>query len=256
MQSLTNAFGLLDVLLEERHGVTLAYLIQQTGWTKNKTFRLLATLEQIGVVEKDSKSKYSLGPSAYGIAHRILEKPSNFCWARPAITQLAERFNESVYFAKLIAGTLHLVSWADCRQEVKAVSMVGKQLLLSNANIITEASAGQKNNVTFFIETGVLDTEVTTVTTLITDPLTCPSGALVVVVPTYRLSMERISSEIIPALAFVTRQLSGTPVARQIEAPPLLPTFYQIIAWQDGGRRAFQGIIVQNSARAASPEMR
>lgn len=202
------AISIFTKLLDEKEGLGLTQLCNCMSLTKNKTFRLLATLEQCGFVDKDQKNNYSIGIATIGIARRMLAKSSTLDSVRPWIEELVKLFNEAVYFAYYKDGKALLVDYVDCSHPIKATSFVGITLRHSDSiNLVTNCNC-VTNNGDITVSVGGLDPDITTVSMPFFNDRGVRTGALVVLAPTFRMSMDRINTEIVPALKEVMQQQS------------------------------------------------
>lgn len=206
VNSVVDAFNLIDTILAAKDGLGLAQLCHHMHITKNKAFRLLATLEGRGIVNKDQRSHYCIGIATVGIARRILAKESVLDNVRPELELLAKSFNEAVYYAHYSDGKAMLVDYVDCTHIIKASSFVGKTLqplgstkLDSKGNSVTRIG-----DIT--VDLGGLDPNITTVSVPFVNYKGAETGALVVLSPTFRMSLDRIKTEIVPALRDVMQQ--------------------------------------------------
>lgn len=199
-------FLILEKILEAKGGLGLAQIYQSTAISKNKSFRILATLIQCGILDKDEKNNYKIGITSIQNAHKILSKASILDSARFSMECLSKVINEAVYLAKYTGSEAVLVDFIDCCQPIKATSFVGAVLqipFVTHGN--TVAKIGD-----IAVDTDGLSAEVTTVSMPYTNEYGVEIGALVVLAPTYRMTPHRIKTEIVPALRDVMlhKQLS------------------------------------------------
>lgn len=210
LQCVSQTLDLFDVLSRTSGMLTLSHLSRCVGISKNKMFRLLATLEQHGVVEKFGEGWYRFGGMAFALARRIIVSESIMDHARPTMVELSGKFNESVYLATIENGSALLRDMVDCNQAIRAVSFVGTTFTFQHND---EVESLTKLNLTNYpglsVDAGGLDAEVTTVSALIRDSKKSTCGALVVLAPSFRMSFDRIRSEIAPELYSAAAQLSG-----------------------------------------------
>lgn len=225
MQSASLTLNLLDLLTNTRALLTLSWFSDRLGISKNKMFRLLATLEQREVVERCASGGYRLGGMAFALARRILASESVLSQARPFMVELAKQLDEAVYLASYSNGTALLQDMVDCRQAIKATSFVGSDLPgLQKAEKQSAAvlPSKQKMIAGVLVAEGALDLEITTVSAEFGDSANPSAGALVVLAPTFRMTPERIRSEVAPALLAGAQRLSallGKPTEPASAAP-------------------------------------
>lgn len=211
LQCVSQTLALFDVLSKAGEMPTLSQLSRSVGISRNKMFRLLATLEQHGIVEKSGEGWYRFGDMAFVLARRIIVSESIMDHARPIMTELAGRLGESVYLAtNKEDGVALLQDMVACRQPVRTASFIGAAFPLPcQGGALALAKSNPVKYPGVSVDVGGLDSEVTTVSALVRDSRNSTCGALVVLAPTFRTSTERIRSEIAPALVLAAARLSG-----------------------------------------------
>jgi len=128
IQSVENALTLLEALCDEEDEVSLSRLSDRLSMNKANVFRLLATFESRGYVERSQQSsKYRLGPSAYEIGQKFLSRMELLRKARSVMEQLVRECNESVYLAVPCGDEVLFLYVVDSIQQVKIASLVGKR---------------------------------------------------------------------------------------------------------------------------------
>jgi len=131
IQSVENALTLLEALSEEEDEVSLSHLSERLSMNKANVFRLLATFENRGYVERSQRSsKYRLGPSAYEIGQKFLSRMELLRKARPVMEQLVRECNESTYLAVPCGDEVLFLYVIESIQQVKVASLVGKRFPL------------------------------------------------------------------------------------------------------------------------------
>jgi DNA-binding IclR family transcriptional regulator len=228
--NVNQALDLIDALIVARDGLSLSQLSRSFGLSKNKIFRILSTLEQRGMVEKDGNSLYRLGISAFGTARRILSRESVLDQARPVMVELATVLNEAVYLATMIGSEAMFQEMADCHHPIKTKSFIGSRFPFPCA---AEAGCGawQFDVAGMRIYVNELKDEATTVSAPLLDGSGRTVGALVVLAPSFRMPLARIRSEILLPVSTAAQLLSrklGTsagqhPPARSQAQPANFP---------------------------------
>ena len=134
VHSVENALDLLDAICEEGGEARVSELSQRTGMSKTNVFRLLATFEGRGFVERsDDSLKYRLGLSACEMGQKILARMGVLRKARPAMSRLVRQCNESVYFVVRRNDYLLMLDMVDTTQQVKITPLVGQRFPLTTA---------------------------------------------------------------------------------------------------------------------------
>jgi DNA-binding IclR family transcriptional regulator len=132
INSVENALDLLDAICDEGGEARISQLSQRLGMNKTSVYRLLATFEKRGFVERGEDSvKYRLGLSAYEMGQKLLSRMGMLRKARPAMERLARQCNEAVYFMVRRKDEILLLDMVDSSQQVKIVAMTGRRFPLA-----------------------------------------------------------------------------------------------------------------------------
>lgn len=128
IQAVENALDVLEALSEIDDDVRISQLSEKLAMNKTSVFRLLATFENRGYVEREERSgKYRLGLSAYEIGQKFLSRMGLLRHARPVVERLARGCNEAVYITVRRRKEVLFLDMVDTTQKVKIVSLVGKR---------------------------------------------------------------------------------------------------------------------------------
>jgi DNA-binding IclR family transcriptional regulator len=225
------ALDLLEVLSEEPTDATLPFLADKLEVSRNKAFRLLATLEKRGLVEREEWSgSYRLGIPAVELAQRFLKGASLIRHAHPVMEGLARKHDEAVYMTVLRGDEVLFLDMVDCDRQVKAASLVGKRfpfftnasgkaikalesrelpgkpgkkrtargVALNLAELETELNAIREKGVA--IDSEGLGEGVISVAVAVRDYAGKVIGALTMLGPSFRMVASRLENEIIPSL--------------------------------------------------------
>lgn len=225
------ALDLLDLLSDEPADATLPFLADRLEISRNKAFRLLATLEKRGLVEREEWSgSYRLGTPAVELAQRFLKGASLIRHAHPVMEELARRHDEAVYMTVLRGDEVLFLDMVDCDRQVKAASLVGKRfpfftnasgkaikalearemsrrpgkkraaggMDLNLAELEAELSAIREKGVA--VDSEGLGEGVISVAVAVRDYAGKVIGALTMLGPSFRMVTSRLESEIIPSL--------------------------------------------------------
>jgi DNA-binding IclR family transcriptional regulator len=93
--SVARAIAALEVLAECPDGVGVTELGRRLGVNASSASRLLATLEQGGLVERDAVGPYRLGLGLVRLAHAALDRLDVRALARPLLEELARTTGET-----------------------------------------------------------------------------------------------------------------------------------------------------------------
>jgi len=128
IQAVENALDVLEALSEIEDDVRISQLSERLAMNKTSVFRLLATFENRGYVEREELSgKYRLGLSAYEIGQKFLSRMGLLRHARPVAERLARGCNEAVYIVVRRGTEVLFLDTIDTTQKVKIVSLVGNR---------------------------------------------------------------------------------------------------------------------------------
>ncbi len=239
VQTVEKALDILDVLAEEFPEASLPHLAKKLGISRNKTFRLLVTLENRGLVEREEWSgSYRLGLSTVELAQRFLRGASLVRHAHPVMEGLARKLDEAVYMTVLRGDEVLFLDMVDCDQQVKAVSLIGKRApfftnaagklikalesrdfldklakrrrsrgaLPDLAHLESELNAIREKGVA--IDNGGLGEGIISVAVGVRDYAGKVVGALTLLGPSFRMVTSRLENEIIPSLVEGAEMLS------------------------------------------------
>ncbi len=220
IQSVDNALDVLEALCDEGDEVRISRLSERLGMNKTSVFRLLATFENRGYVEKEKGSgKYRLGLSAYEIGQKFLSRMGLLRKARPVMERMVRECDEAAYITVRRGSDVLFLDMVDTSQQVKIISLVGKRypveipaagkVLLACTPADGEAKAewpslaeslGKVRLQGFCIDQGAMGDGIASAAV----PLFSSGGelqaSLCFVGPDFRLSQEKIESMFLPRL--------------------------------------------------------
>ena len=239
VQAVENALDILDSLTGDVPDATLPHIAARLGISRNKTFRLLATLESRGLVEREELSgMYRLGLSTVELAQRFLRCANLVRLARPVMESLARQHEEAVYLTVLRGDEVLFLDMVDCDRQVKAMPLVGKRFpFFTNAagkairafesRDALEKCVKRRRKAEGFPDVAALENEmdaikqqgvavdigglgegVISVAVAVKDYAGKVVGALTLLGPSFRLMASRLESEIIPSLQESAEMLS------------------------------------------------
>lgn len=237
VQSVEKALELLEILADSPAYTTLHYLSEKLAISRNKTFRLLATLEGRGLVERDELSGvYHLGLTTVEIGHKFINSASIIRYAHPVMEGLARKHDEAVYMTVLKGEEVLFLDMVDCGQQIKAAPFLGKRFpcftnaagkviksldsrdlleklfkkgkkkLADISALETELNVIREKGVA--VDSGGLGEGIITVAVAVKDYAGKVIGALTMLGPSFRMVTDRIETEIIPSLREGAEMLS------------------------------------------------
>lgn len=233
VQSVHKAFEIMDILSDNPDGTNINDLASRIDMSRNKTFRLLANLCEIGLAELDQSSgNYRVGISSLSLAQKLVRHSNVICLAHPILEHLAKKHDEDVYMTIIRDDDVLFLDMANCDQQVKAMSLLGKSFpyftnaagkvmkalestevvewltskkSLKNKNISNPESLASelleiRSNGGVAIETGGLGDGIITVAVAVKDYAGQVIGAITMLGPSFRFLRDRLETEIIPSL--------------------------------------------------------
>ncbi len=240
VKSVDKAFELFEFLAELPAGVRIHTLADMLALSHNKTFRLMKTLCDKGLVQHDEISgTYQLGISSVPLAQKILKNVSVVSYAHPVLEGLVRKHDEAVYMTVIQDAEVLFLDMVDCGQPIKAEPLVGKRFpFFSNAAGKVMKSLDSQDllermlkNVTrrnerpdfeklrlemseiraagVAVDRGGLGEGIISVAVAIRDYSGKVVGAITLIGPAFRMLAERLENEIIPSLKEGAELLSG-----------------------------------------------
>ena len=220
IQSVENALNVLEALCEDDDEVRISRLSEKLGMNKTSVFRLLATFESRGYVEREELSgKYRLGIAAYEMGQKFLSRMGLLKKARPVMERLVRETSEAVYLAVRRDDDLLFLDAVDTPLQVKIVSLVGKRypLPLSVAGRVLLAGAQHSESLVeslpemdpalheileqgFGVDHDSLGEGVTCLAVPLIDLHDNTVAALAVIGPDFRMQPPLLESELLPRL--------------------------------------------------------
>ncbi len=126
LSSVSKALSLLDAFTREKPVLTLSELAKGTGTHKSSVFRLLATLENHGFVERQPVERgYRLGWKLLELAGRMVGRNELRELAAPFLEELAEKSGEIVHLSVLDRGEIVYLDKRGRSQPLTVSTMIG-----------------------------------------------------------------------------------------------------------------------------------
>jgi DNA-binding IclR family transcriptional regulator len=231
VQAVVKAFDLLEALAAEDTSLTVPILAKKLELSRNKTFRLLATLEDKGLTERDAATgTYRLGLCAFEMAQHILKSANLIRLAHPIMEELARKHDEAMYITVMNNDEVLFLDMVDSFQQIKATPLVGRRFpfftnaagkaikALSSADALERIGRqnAKRNGIPDIkkleselmdirqkgvaVDFGGLGDGICGVAVGIRDYAGKVVGALTMLAPSFRMLQERLEIEIIPSM--------------------------------------------------------
>lgn len=128
VKSVSCAFAILEMLAESRMGLTVMQVAERLGLSRNKAFRLMATLCNAGLVDHDEQTgMYRLGVCSVALGQKFLMSSSMVNYAHPIIEQLAKKHGEAVYMSVIRNDEVVFLDMVDSDQQVRPTPLIGRR---------------------------------------------------------------------------------------------------------------------------------
>lgn len=227
VQAVVKAIDLLEALAQGGESPSIAVLEKKLGLSHNKAFRLLATLEDKGLVERNKlNGTYNLGLQAFEMAQHILKSDNLIRMAHPIMVELARKLDEAVYFTVANNDEVLFLDMVDSFQQIKTADLVGKRfpfftnaagkVIKSVSSIDLFGRAGKKSGIKnvqqleveldeirrkgVAVDFNGLGEGICTVAVVIRDYAGKVVGALTLLAPSFRMLQDRLDNVVIPCM--------------------------------------------------------
>ncbi len=214
IRSVENALHLLEALASSGDRCSLAQLSDRLDMTKASLFRLMATFENMGYVERGERTgDYQLGMGAFETSQKLLARMPLLRHARPVMSHLARQCDESVYLVVRRGPDALFLEMTDNDQKVNVAPLTshrfaldscapGKLLLAFSPD--TAAESADKVSVyqsqRYCVDHDGLGEGSSALAVPLFQQGQKLVGCLTIVAPTFRMDERRITSELLPAL--------------------------------------------------------
>jgi len=224
IQSVENALEVLEALCDEEGEVRISHLSEKLQMNKTSVFRLLATFEGRGYVEREeSTGKYRLGLTAYEVGQKLLSRMELLKQARPVLELLVRDCNEAAYIAVRRGAEILFLDMVDTSQKIKIVPLVGRRFPLAttaagrailafskpvNGTIENRDSEYESIRTQgYAVDSNALGNDIFS----IASPLFCSGGSLngvlCIVGPAFRMQTEQLIIQIQEACSVISSKL-------------------------------------------------
>jgi len=243
IQSVSHALDVIEQFNGERDELGVTELSKRLKLHKNNVFRLLATLEARGYIEQNKATdNYRLGIRCLQLGQNYLGQIGLLRQARPILETVARSSHEMAFVAVLRRGAVIPLDAVESDQAVRLVARVGdalplhctavgkvhlafasedelRELLSDDLPKFTDRTIGDRPALTqklkqiatqgYAVEAGEFAVDASAVAAPVRDYTRNVVGSLAIAGPSYRVSDERIKSEIAPLIVKAAADLSS-----------------------------------------------
>ncbi len=218
IRSVENALHLLDALASNGDRCSLAQLSDRLDMTKASLFRLMATFENMGYVERGERSgEYQIGMAAFETSQKLLARMPLLRHARPVMSHLARQCDESVYLVVRRGSDALFLEMADNDQKVNVAPLTSHRFELSScapgklllafaqgsapaAAVASTPTGPSYQSQRYCVDHDGLGEGSSALAVPLFQQGQKLAGCLTIVAPTFRMNDQRINSELLPAL--------------------------------------------------------
>lgn len=220
IQSVEKALDILETISELEGDVSVAGLSDKLAINKTTIFRLLATFEKRGYVERAASGNYRIGMSAFETGQKLLSGMGLLRKAKPVMQGLVRDINESVYLAVPAGLDILMVDSVETTQQVQVIPLIGKRFpaeKTSAGKIIrayqnrftTDPDLRQIHMAGGCLESDGLGDGISSVSVPLFNAREVVEGCLCFVGPTFRLTAERIEKDLLQPLKDAGQNISS-----------------------------------------------
>lgn len=220
IQSVERALSLLEILSEEGDELRIARLSERLDMDRARVFRLLATFEQRGYVERvGSSGRYRLGLPVFEMGQKLLQRMSLLRKAKPVMEHLARQCDEAVYLAIPHSEQFLMLDMVDTTQKVGTVSLIGQRFDLAGTAVGRVVFEGRRMCVAGIQgmhrpvredqDHGVLGAGISSLASALRNSRGEVEACLCLVGPEFRFQEPRLSVHLLPLLREATAVISS-----------------------------------------------
>jgi DNA-binding IclR family transcriptional regulator len=128
INSILRASRILKTFSTAKRQLKISELARQLGLDRSTTYRILLSLEEAGLVEKDaSTGAYALGLGAFELGNAYLRQTDLIQVARPIMAELAQKVQETVHLAVLSDTEIVYLDKVDSPRTLGVMSKIGQR---------------------------------------------------------------------------------------------------------------------------------
>lgn len=133
IQAVEQGFNILQAVAESRTPLTMTELAAQCGMSKSQLHRYLISLRRVGLLNKGSDLRYSLGTEAIVLGLKASAQIDLQSKSETYLNRMNERFNETAALAIWSESGPFFIRWQESNRSVKVGINVGSRVSLTNS---------------------------------------------------------------------------------------------------------------------------
>lgn len=222
IKSVTKALDMLESFCDEGDEFSLAQICTKLDLTKTNAFRLMATFEHRGYLERlPASGSYRVGIKALETSQKFLSQIDLTRKAMSVMEKLARECGEDVYLAIPKQSEVILIDMVASNKAVQVAPLLGRRFpydTLAIGKVIhahsrtTNVSGSDWSRIKeqgFCIDQDILEKGISSIAVPILNKQGGASGSLSVLGPAYRFTDDRIESSLLPKLKEAGRLISS-----------------------------------------------
>ncbi len=123
--SVIKAFKILDEFTSGQQEWGVRELAKKAGYNKTTTYRLLSTMEALGVLQKNKSDKYILGLKLFELGNLVSIHKSLRYFSGIPLDKIAKEINETIHFGVLDNNKVLYLNKAESLQGLKVSTQIG-----------------------------------------------------------------------------------------------------------------------------------
>lgn len=132
---LEDSIRILEILETSRDGVTLAQIAEQSGFVKNKAFRILFTLEKHSLVERDMSGRYRLGWRFLKFGQHAQNQTRLVDVSRQVMDDVLNATLESIFLGVISGDDVLCISARESPRSIRLFAQVGRRAPLHSGGV-------------------------------------------------------------------------------------------------------------------------
>jgi IclR family transcriptional regulator, KDG regulon repressor len=132
---LEDAILILNLLQGQATGLSLAQITEESGFVKNKVFRLLFTLEKHQLVERDNQGRFWLGLRFLEFGQQVQRQTSLLQASEPIMDWLVAETGETIFLGVVNGCDALCVAARESPQSVRLFAEVGRRAPLYSGGV-------------------------------------------------------------------------------------------------------------------------
>lgn len=128
--AIDKCFSILDLITRSNRPLGFAEIVKEIGLNKSTVFNLLHTLNDLGVLDKDSTGLFHLGSRLFVLGNAAAKGSDLIQTVHPYLVKINSEYRVSAFLGILSGSEVIIIDKADMAQKVKISSEIGMKIPL------------------------------------------------------------------------------------------------------------------------------